>query len=181
MRPDTIRWVRSILAWRTRPHTRSRVTEVLTPERVTIFLALLLLAGVARSLSPPKPAVSEYMRSTAAGFAMTAEDGVQYAMTFAIDKPLGGSIYATVLFENPEKGAPPLRKDVTLATDAKELVVKSDRLTSLHNNKKYLVEVRLYSDENRSRLISIHKQEVLFLVPKNFTKQIQDQFNIKIN
>jgi len=147
-----------------------------------LFLPLLLiLAGIAHALSPPKPSVSEYLRSTGAGFAMSREDGVQYAMLFAIEKPLGESIYATVLFENPEKGGAPLQKVVTLSADAKELSVKSDRLSVLHNNRKYLVEVRLYSDEGRARLTSTHRQEVLFSMPRKYLGQLEQEYGVRFD
>jgi hypothetical protein len=148
--------------------------------QISLLISVMLM-GVAHALSPPKPAVSEYMRSTGAGFAMSPEDGIQYAMTFAIERPLGESIYVAVLFENPQKGGAPLRKDVTLASDAKEFSIKSDRLKALHNNKKYLVEVQLYSDESRSKLTSIHKQEVLFSVPRSLLDQFQQQYGIRID
>ena len=149
--------------------------------RQIVFTLLALVSiSVGHAASPPKPTKSEYLLSTGAGIALSVDDGARYGMNFAVLKDVPAPIYVTILFENPEKGGAPLRQDATLPAGATELVAKSERLPMVRNNKKYLVEVKLYSDEARAHLLGTHKQQVLFAVPKQLIQQIEQEFGTKI-
>ena len=146
----------------------------------TLVVALLLLLGAPAQAAPPKPSVSEYFRSTNAGFAMSAEGGVQYAVSFAVLKHLSSPGYVTVLFENTSGKGEPTRKVLVLPPGATELSVKSDRITAIGNGKRYEVQVNLYEDEERTRLLGKHKQQVEFAIPSAVVAQLSKQFSVDI-
>jgi hypothetical protein len=146
---------------------------------ITASVATMALA-VALAASSPEAARSKYFETSGAGFAMSPDEGVRYALSFGVREVVNQAVYVLFLFENPEKGESPLEKVVVLEPGSKELLVQSDRLTMIRNNKTYLVQMFLYADEARTRSIGTHEQEVLFSVPRQYLKQFESDYAIKI-
>jgi hypothetical protein len=145
-----------------------------------IALVAALSGAVAVAASQPEPFKSKYLETTGAGFVMSTEEGVRYALTFSVREDFNQPVHVLFVFENPQKGAAPLEKVVVLESGAKELLIQSDRLDTIRNNKTYLVQLFIYADEARARPIGTHEQQVLFSIPRQYVKQFESDYAITI-
>jgi hypothetical protein len=148
-----------------------------------ILLAALLVVANGCSVNAPRspsPNRSEYVVSKAAGFLFAPGAGVVYGTAFALTQHMDRPVYAVALFENPEKGALPLRVEVTIEPGNLEFQVKSPRLTILTNNRLYMVNLSLYWDDAHTQLLGVHQQQVLFSVPPDLELRIEREYGVKV-
>ena len=148
--------------------------------RITIVLLALVAPIVVVAASQPSPTKSEYLISTGAGFGLEKDEGAFYAMNFAVRKALPATIYVVALFDNPEGPERPLKIEVTVQADAKEIQLRSPPIHAITNNKRYLVRLMLYTDSDHTQLLSSHGQEVLFSVPKQLAVQFSEQYGVAV-
>jgi hypothetical protein len=151
--------------------------------RHIVLLVALLIAANGCGVSPlrtPPPNRSEYVTSKGGGFLFAPEGGAVYGTIFALNRLMDNPVYVVALFENPEKGAPPLRADVTIEPGNLEFQVKSPRLTMLTNNRLYAVSLSLYSDGAYTQLLGVHRQQFLFSVPPDLKLRIERQYGVRV-
>jgi hypothetical protein len=141
---------------------------------VLTFVAAFLVSSA--SASPPSPSKSEYLTTEGAGFLMDKGEGVIYAMTFSLRKEINEPLYVEVLYENPADSKAPFVVNATIAPGQKELLSESPGIPAIKNRKNYRVEVRLFSDEAHTHLVSKHAQDVLFEIPKG----LEDLYQVKL-
>jgi hypothetical protein len=155
---------------------------VLMCRHMVLLVALLIVANGCSVNAPrtPNPNRSEYLVSKAAGFLFVPGNGIVYGTAFALTRVMDSPVYAVALFENPEKGALPLRAEVTIEPGSLEFQVKSPRLTMLTNNKLYTVKLSLYWDVAHMQLLGVHQQQVLFSVPRDFELRIEREYGVRV-
>jgi len=142
------------------------------------LIALLLAVTICIAASVPKPTTTEYLISTGAGFVLSKEEGAIYAMNYEVRKPFPSSIYCVALFEDPSAPDVPLRKELTVAADAKDLEFRSPGIRTIRNDHRYTVKLMLYLDAEHTKLLAEHDQEVLFSTPRGMFAQLRDQFGL---
>jgi hypothetical protein len=147
---------------------------------LTIVSLALLLPIVVVAASQPSPTKSEYLISIGAGFGLEKDKGAFYAMNFAVRKALPATVYVVALFDNPEGPEHPLKTEVTVQAEAKEIQVRSPPIHAITNGKRYNVRLMLYTDSDHTQLLSSHSQEVLFSVPKKLAAQFSEQYGISV-
>jgi hypothetical protein len=146
----------------------------------TIVSLLSLLPFVVVATSLPSPSKSEYLISTGAAFGLASDTGAFYAMNFDVRKALPAAVYVVALFDNPENPELPLKAEVTVQADAKEIQLRSPPIHAFTNNKRYKVRLMLYTDSDHAHLLTSHSQEVLFSVPKQLVRQFSEQYGIAV-
>ena len=146
----------------------------------TIVSLALLLPIVVVAASQPSPTKSEYLISVGAGFGLERDKGAFYGMNFAVRKALPATVYVVALFDNPEGPELPLKVEVTVQADAKEIQLQSPRIHAITNNQRYSVRLMLYTDSDHTQLLSSHSQEVLFSVPKRMAMQLSEQYGVAV-
>ena len=147
---------------------------------LAVLLLTLLPSAAVYSASPPRPAKSEYLITTGAGFLLEKERGAYYGMNFSIRKPLPGAVYLVALFDNPEVPDTPLRTELVVPADATEIQFQSPGVHQIGNNKRYEVRLTLYLDADRTKVLGTHRQDVLFSMPPAFLIQLFDQFGVAV-
>jgi hypothetical protein len=111
------------------------------------YLSLtILLAQVACVSGPPKPAVSEYVKTESSGFTVERGAGVKYSLTYTLLKSIGEHPSLKAEFENPMKNGATLIVEKAIVPDERTLVVSSARLPCIVNGQKYNVVLTLYSN-----------------------------------
>jgi hypothetical protein len=151
--------------------------------RHMLLLAALLIAASGCTVNTPRspsPNRSQYVVSRGAGFLFTPEGGVVYGMTFELTQHLDQTVYAITLFENPEKRALPLRVEATIEPGNAEFQIKSPRLTTLTNNRLYMVHLSLYWDSAHAQPLGVHQQQVLFSVPPDLKLRIEREYGVTV-
>ena len=172
------------------PHAvQADQTPVLIVRRGAIFMhrlvaltILLILANgctISRS-RPPAPNGSDYVVSKAAGFLFLPEGGAVYGTAFALTRLMERPVYVVALFENPVKGAPPLRAEATIEPGNLEFLIKSPPLTVLTNHRLYTVNLSLYSDNLHTQLIGVHQQQVLFSIPPDMEMRVEKEYGVRV-
>lgn len=134
----------------------------------TAVCLVLLLAGCVTQ-GPSRPVRSSYFSTQSAGFIIDGT-AVRYAMNYTITRPFSETVYIETEFENPMPGGSPLITEKTLDAGAKALAVQSPPLPGIENNRSYATELRVYSDRERTRLVSEHKQAVFFKVSEQILR-----------
>lgn len=129
------------------------------------LLALILAWSNASAQSPSRPVTSKFLVTEGGGF-LTGPDGVAYGLTFSARDTLMVTAFATVTFQNPENPKKPFTTQISIEPGQREFIVQSPSFPRIANGKRYTVEVRLYSDEARTKLFGKHKQKVLFFLPE---------------
>jgi len=80
-----------------------------------IAMAALLLGNVAVHADSLEPATSRYLQTIGAGFAMSPEDGVHYALTFEVREPFDRPVYVTMSMRiRPRSLAKQLERDYAI-------------------------------------------------------------------
>ena len=155
---------------------------ILMIRHVVVVLALIIAVGgcSVTPLHPPPPNRSEYVISKGGGFLFSPEGGVVYGTIFALNRVMDKPVYVVALFENPEKGAPPLRAEVTIEPGNLEFQIKSPRLTVLTNNTLYSVNLSLYSDNDHTQLSGVHRQQFVFSVPPDLKLRIEREYDVRV-
>jgi hypothetical protein len=146
------------------------------------FMLLLtaFMATLAYGASPPEPGRSEYLVSTAAGFLFDPGGGAYYALSFDTLKSPAGTLYVIVEFESPVESGRPMVTEVVVQPGKRSFQTRSPPVHEIRNNKRYGVNLRLYSDAACTQLIGTHHQDVLFSVPRKMKSQLAEQFSVAI-
>ena len=140
-----------------------------------LVLAIPLFSTLALA-GPPKPAESEYLRTTG-GMFMTSRDGtVRYVMTYEMKESMPSEYVVRVSFENPKKGEPPITETQKLEVTGNKLHIESPPLTCIRPNKRYTVLVELFDDEESDKSFGRHKQKMEYALPV----EIMKEFGIQI-
>ena len=140
---------------------------------VTVLLALFLLIPVAHSSDPQAPSKSKYLATTAGGFIMRVGDaGAQYGLTFELRKKIKDPIFATVTFDNPGNPESPMVVEAQIAPGQKSFTTTSPSFTVAENGRTYFVNVALYSDVSRSKILGEHRQGLLFYVDEQLAPRV---------
>jgi hypothetical protein len=74
---------------------------------IVLIVCLVLVGCIATT--PPKPAVSEYVQTEGAGFAILQGTQIKYAINYILRKEVNPPASYSVEFENPKTGAEPLK------------------------------------------------------------------------
>jgi len=140
--------------------------------RLTIkwFLYLtVLLVQVACVSGLPKPSLSEYVRTESGGFTVTRDVGVKYALTYTLLKSIGEKPSIKVEFENPMKKGEALILEKEIGLDERQLVISSEPLPCIVNNRNYSVVLTLYSNNVE---VARHKDNVQFKLSDSLFNQL---------
>lgn len=146
----------------------------LTPVMLTLVTSLCLAA------SPPKPAKTKYLLTTAGGFVMTEESGAAYSMAYEVREKLPAQVYVVAIFENPESSREPLRKEFETSADAKSIQVESPGIHSIRNDVLYKVSLSLYLDPGHKTRLAQHDDKVLFKMGKQMHAFVQQRYGVTI-
>ena len=139
--------------------------------RATPIVASLLLLSACVS-NPPKPTISEYVKTEGGGFAIDRTDNgsqVSYGMTYSLLRRVGENPSATVEFENPQKDSNSLVVEKEIIPGEDRLVIASPPLPCIENNRTYIVTLKLFANGG---LVAEHKDQVQFSVPGNMQSQL---------
>ncbi|MBV6422972.1 MAG: hypothetical protein NAOJABEB_00759 [Steroidobacteraceae bacterium] len=142
--------------------------------------ALLLATQPVLADSPPKPAKSKYLKTTGAGFLMSAGNGVQYGMNYELRKSLAEPLYIVATFDNPADATVPLRAEVVVQPGARDFQLQSPFITVITHDTKYKVVLELFSDAAHTQLIGTHEQLVLFSVPPAYEAMLEEKMGMQI-
>ena len=127
-----------------------------------------LASGVGNdSREPPRPVTTEYLITTLAGFirkpdsnAPTEEIPQAYVVTYKIVKPFPKNVRAEFEFENPENPASPIKITKTVAATEKDIYAESPNVHGMKVGKIYRIMLRIYDEDDPSKLITEHLQPV---------------------
>lgn len=117
----------------------------------------------------PKPAVSEYVRTEAAGFAIDDGAEIRYTMAYLLQKEIGEAPSFMVEFENPADGEMSLANGGMLEPYDTEIVIDSPPLSCIDNHRNYAVRLKLFSGGS---LVANHQDLVQFSVPASLMEEI---------
>jgi hypothetical protein len=131
---------------------------------ILCYVALALLSAGSLA-SPPKPAESEYFVTRAADIFIAGGEGLRYALSIELRKPLATPIYITVDFEDPADRDHPFFVEREVTPVEHVVQVRSEPFRAIKNGGKYLVKVWIYEDALRRKPLGIHEQMVQFKVP----------------
>jgi hypothetical protein len=164
---------------------RGAQVERWTPETGKIMrnIAMLLsalMATVAHGASTPEPTRSEYLVTTAAGFLFDPDGGTHYALSFDILKTPASTLYVIVEFESTVDSGRPMVTEVVVQPGKQNFQTRSPSVHEIRNNRRYGVNLKLYSDAACTQLIGTHHQDVLFSVPRQMKPQVAEQFGVTI-
>jgi hypothetical protein len=101
-------------------------------------------------------------------------------MDYAVRKALPGRLFGVAVFDNPEDPAVPLRAEVTVEADAKEIQLRSPPIRAITNDRRYNVELMLYTEADHAHLLSTHRQAVLFKIPAPLAQQFSARYGVTI-
>ncbi len=104
-------------------------------------------------------------------FTLQRNEGVLYSLTFQLQKELSSPVYVVARFENPSDKKAPMEVTLQLNPGEKELNAKSPTFRRIKNGKSYVVELLVYEDEAHAKLLSTHKQKLLFNMPAAVVRQ----------
>jgi hypothetical protein len=150
------------------------------PMRQFMLLSSALVATLAYGAAPPEPGKSEYLVSTAAGFLFDPGAGTHYALSFDVLKSLPGTLYVIVEFERPGESGKPMITEVVVQPEKRSFQTRSPPIHEIKNNRRYGVNLKLYSDAACTQLIGTHHQDVLFSVPRQMKSLLTEQFSVTI-
>lgn len=134
------------------------------------YLSLTILsAQVACVSGPPKPAVSEYVKTESDGFTVERGAGVKYSLTYTLLKSIGENPTIKAEFENPMKSGATLILEKEIGPDERTLVISSERLPCIVNGRNYSVVLTLYSNGVE---VAKQKDKVQFDVPPSLFDEL---------
>lgn len=132
----------------------------------SILLTFILCMSCFVFAKPPKSSESEYLK-TEGGMFIWGEGKVFYAMNFIIKKDLPEGYHLKFIFQNTKKKGPDITETKNLKIDGKSISVQSPKFDCIRNNKKYKIEVEIFSDVNMTEKLGKHIQKIEFRVEKN--------------
>ena len=144
--------------------------------KVAFCIALLFLISAGEGLAQPRPAESKYLITEGAGFITGGEGGVMYAVDFSVRERLPGTVYAQIVFENPQDRKAPFIVDVVIEAGEDLISAESPAIKRIKNGKRYRVEVVLYSDEAHDEEIGRHVQKIEFSLPEG----MEEMFGVEL-
>ena len=133
-----------------------------------LYLTVLLVQAACVS-GPQKPSVSEYVRTESSGFTVTRDVGVKYAVTYSLLKSIGEEPSIKVEFENPVKNGESLISEKMIGPDESKLVISSEPLPCIVNNRSYNVVLTLYSNGIE---VAKHNDKVQFKMPPSLFSEL---------
>lgn len=101
--------------------------------KAAIFIALLLLIFAGDCLAQPRPTRSKYLITEGAGFITGGGGGVLYAVDFSVRDPLPGTVYAQIVFENPQDRKAPFIVDVVIQAGEDMISAQSPAIKRIKN------------------------------------------------
>ncbi len=133
------------------------------------FLVTILLVFVVAScgLVPPKPVQSEFFVTQGGGFMINTKDRqIRYGIVLASAKPIPAGSFIEVQFENPA-GGDPFTTTHTVTSGESQFVFKSPPVSGLKRYTNYIIEVHLYDDDTKQKLLGTHQQGIQNIIDEN--------------
>lgn len=134
------------------------------------FSALLLTACLETENRLSKPATSEYVKTTYAGFTVEQLKTVKYKLVYQIRKEIGPSPSYIVEFENPKNGSASFVVKAPIQSGETSLALQSPELPGISLKQSYSVTLKLLSE---GKMVAIHKDQVRFDMPDPMLKKIK--------
>ena len=134
------------------------------------FLALLVIgcAGLEQGgWVTPQPAKSEYFETSSGGFGIstrTTPPEFRYTLGLKVLQPFSKTVYLTVYFENPTNKNNPIIVHEELAAKKNDFYIESPSIQGLKRAQGYVIDVFVFSDPNRTQLITKHRQVVRSII-----------------
>ncbi len=139
--------------------------------RVLTFVFLVVaITGCATPL--PEPTKSQYFETDIGAFSMESGKGVQYLMIYKPIAPIENTLYGKILFENPTDESAPLVVDIEVGPGQDDLMVESEVIGKIENNRNYEVRFDLFETPERTDTINTHVDLVRFSVPKQLITEL---------
>jgi hypothetical protein len=129
----------------------------------------------ARLRPMPKPNKSGFVETLNGGFLFDTGK-VYIIMTYKAKESTNTSVYAVAKFENPIRGGKPLETDLGKLNLEQNLIIKSPHFNAIENHRTYGVELHLYFNKEKTKLIEIHKDQIRFQVTEDAIKK----FSLKV-
>jgi hypothetical protein len=148
--------------------------------RLPLVAFLLLMADSLNGASMPSASKSEYFRTEGAMFVLNREQmAFQYWLLLSVSKPLPAHAIVEVIFENPTNKTSTLTLTRQVSALDKELKLESGHISGLKYRKNYGVEVRLFADGEKTKVISTHKQQIQYAIPPRELKRVTEAWKEK--
>lgn len=134
--------------------------------KFTNRLSILLIAAMisACGLTPPKPNESEYFKSVGGGFMYLKEEKeARYGLTVASKGNVVPGNFVEVLYDNP-MGGEPLASSHLIKDNETQFNFQSPPVNGLKAYTNYTVQIYLYEDNTKTKLLGTHVQGLQNLV-----------------
>jgi hypothetical protein len=138
-----------------------------------------LIATQTLAASPPKPTKSKYLQTSFAKFTISrSRRAGNYEMEYRLLRFPVPQMYIEVSFQDPESPQSQLRVEQSIPSNSLDFVVRSPEFRKAQNGRLYAVQLLLYSDPARKRLIDKHVQSVLLYFSPQQLPQVQQFFEV---
>ena len=145
-----------------------------------LWLLMLLFACSVSGANMPNASKSEYFKTDGAMFVLNREQmAFRYWLLLSVSKPLPDHAIVEVAFENPTNKISPLMLIREVSAADKELKLESTAIFGLKYRKNYEVEVRLFADAEKTKIISTHRQQIQYAMPPKELKRVTEAWKEK--
>ena len=123
----------------------------------------------------PAPVTSEYFKTEMAGFNIEAGEkpfAPRYFLSLKKLKPIPKGAVIEVKFENPSDRKHPIIVEQEIQDNEEELALISPAVTGLQSYQGYYIEVTLYEDKNKNKVLGTHHQVVQSLIDERIMNRM---------
>ena len=128
---------------------------------ITILASILLITPLT-SISQTNGTKSKYFRTEYSGIEPKYAEGVKYTTVFSTRKRIRKDMYLTVIYEDPANKNKLISEDSILEKGKQLFALVSPIIKKIENAKTYKVELLLYKDAKRTKLVNTHIQYIDF-------------------
>ncbi len=146
-----------------------------------VWLVTFLWVGTTVVLfaAPPEPSESKLLKVRGGGITINVDkDGAiyQYAITLTIKNPQSAPLYLKVAYDDPLAPNTPMLQQVETRPNQQEIVLSSNPVVGVENQRLYDVRVFIYADEKRTQLIDKLTQSILYSVNEEVVDGLRTAF-----
>jgi hypothetical protein len=137
--------------------------------RHLLLILMSLLTSSVVFAEPPTATKSDYLVTESAGFVGDSNKGggFKFSIMLAAGELLKEKRYATASFENPEDENNAIVVDFEIDPTQSIFIVSSpDAIHRWKNNYRYTIQVSIFEDQGRTKLLGTHTQKLDFAIPQ---------------